>query len=247
MLHGKCVMVTGASRGLGRAIAREAARCGARVGINYLCHADDARTLRDEIVAGGFPEPVLLPFDATRCEAIEQGMARFLEVCPRIDGWVNNAARNLPGLLPTLTEAEIRSQLDSALAGPILCCQAILPHFLAERSGAILNIGSVVTERSFRGQSVYAAAKGGVASFSRALAVEYARKQIRVNCLQPGPVETDMFGQTFGLLPADFIARLPQGRLVDAACVAAMAVFLLSDQAGSITGGVFNVDGGCAL
>ena len=238
MLKGKYVVVTGAARGLGRTIACQAAQNGARVGINYLQSGSEALQLRDEIKAYGAPDPVLLCFDATQKSAIEQGIARFLEFCPRIDGWVNNAARNLPGLLPMLTEAEIRAQVDSALLGPILCCQAVLPHMLAAHQGAILNIGSITTEKAFRGQSVYAAAKGGIVSFTRAMAVEYARKGIRVNCLQPGPVETDMFRQTDGLRGDAFVSGLPQGRLVEATSVAAMAVFLLSDQARSITGSV---------
>lgn len=247
MLKDKCIIVTGASRGLGRAIALEAAQNGARVGINYLHSESAALQLRDQILALGAPEPILLPFDATRKEAIEQGIGRFLEASPRIDGWVNNAARNLPGLLPMLTVEEIREQLESALAGPILCCQAVLPYMLAEHRGSILNMGSITSEKVFRGQSVYTAAKGGLASFTKALAFEYARKGIRVNCLQPGPVETDMFRQTDGLRSDRFLSEMPQGHLVDVPSVASMAVFLLSDQARSITGSLVNVDGGYSL
>lgn len=247
MLKGKHVIVTGASRGLGRAIAIEAAKNGARVGINYLCSESAASQLRDEIRTSGAPDPILLQFDATRESAVQDGINRFLGVCPRIDGWVNNAARNLPGLLPMLTPDEVRMQLDSALLGPILCCRAIIPHMLESHDGSILNIGSITTEKVFRGQSVYAAAKGGIASFTKALAVEYARKGIRVNCLQPGPVDTDMFKQTDGLRSDKFSREMPQGRLVDAQSVAAMAVFLLSANAGSITGSVVDVDGGYSL
>ncbi|MEI6807272.1 MAG: SDR family oxidoreductase [bacterium] len=247
MLKDKYVVVTGSSRGLGKAIALDAARNGACVGINYLRNETGALQLRDQILELGAPEPILLQFDATQKGAIEGGINRFLATCPRIDGWVNNAARNLPGLLPTLSLDEIRTQLESALMGPILCCQAVIPNMLTEHSGAIINIGSITTDKVFRGQSVYAAAKGGIVSFSRALAVEYARKGIRVNCLQPGPVETDMFRQTDGLRSDKFVAEMPQGRMVDAQSIAAMAVFLLSDSALSITGSVINVDGGYSL
>jgi 3-oxoacyl-[acyl-carrier protein] reductase len=247
MLDGKNVIVTGSGRGLGRAIALHAARHGACVGINYLRSEAGAVELRDQIKASGAPESVLLPFDATQKSAIEEGIGCFLRVRPRIDGWVNNAACNLPGLLPMLTESEIRTQIESALLGPVLCCQAIIPHMLGERAGAILNIGSITAEKVFRGQSVYAAAKGGVASLTRALAFEYARKGIRVNCLQPGPADTDMFKQTDGLRSDRFMSDMPQGCLVDAESVAAMAVFLLSDGARSITGSVVNVDGGYSL
>jgi 3-oxoacyl-[acyl-carrier protein] reductase len=247
MLSGKYIIVTGAARGLGRAIALEAAKCGGCVGINYLKSEAEALSLSEEIRAMGAPEPVLLPFDATCKEAIEEGISHFLKTCPRIDGWVNNAARNFPGLLPMLTSDEIHAQLDSALTGPILCCQAVLPYMLAEHHGAILNIGSITSEKVFRGQSVYAAAKGGLVSFTRALAFEYARKGIRVNVLQPGPVETDMLKQTDGFRSAQFLSEMPQGCLVDATSVASMSVFLLSEKAKSITGSIVNVDGGYTL
>jgi 3-oxoacyl-[acyl-carrier protein] reductase len=247
VLNGKNIVVTGASRGLGRAIALELASSGARIGINYLRSEDEAAKLAAEIKGSGAPEPVLLPFDATRKEQIEAGLDRFLATCPGIDGWVNNAARNLPGLLPMLEEAEIREQLESALVGPIVCCQAVIPRMMAQRRGAILNIGSIVTERVFRGQSVYAAAKGGIAAFTRALAFEYARKGVRVNCLQPGPVDTGMFRQTDGLRGDDFVSRIPTGRMVGEQSVASMAAYLLSDQACDVTGGVINVDGGYSL
>lgn len=247
MLTGKYVVVTGASRGLGRAIAFNAARSGACVGLNFLRSEAEATSLREEIRGIRAPDPILLQFDATKKESIEDGVERFLKTCPHIDGWVNNAARNMPGLLPMLNETEIRTQIDSALIGPVLCCQAVVPHMLSRRQGSILNIGSITAEKVFRGQSVYAAAKGGIVSFSKALAFEYARKGVRVNCLQPGPVETDMFKQTDGLRTDRFMSELPQGCLVDAQSVAAMAVFLLSDGARSITGSVVNVDGGYSL
>jgi NAD(P)-dependent dehydrogenase (short-subunit alcohol dehydrogenase family) len=118
---------------------------------------------------------------------------------------------------------------------------------LAAHHGAILNIGSITSEKVFRGQSVYAAAKGGLVAFTRALAFEYARKGIRVNALQPGPVETDMFKQTDGFRSDRFLSEMPQGCLVDATSVAGMAVYLLSEKAKSMTGSIVNVDGGYAL
>lgn len=247
MLKNKHIVVTGAGRGLGRAMAWELAKCGARVGLNYFRSEKAANQLWDEIKASGAPEPVLLPFDATQKAQVEEGLACFLKVCPRIDGWVNNAACNLPGLLPMLSEKEIRAQLDSALMGPILCCQAVIPHMLTERQGAILNIGSISAEKVFRGQSIYAAAKGGLVSFTKALAFEYARKGIRVNCLQPGPVDTDMFRQTDSVRADDFISTMPQGHLVGPQGVASMAAYLLSDRACDVTGTVVNVDGGYSL
>lgn len=247
MLHNKHIVITGASRGIGRAIAREASKNGAHVGINYYKSADEAERLADEIKqAGRFP-PLLLRFDATKPGEIEKGVEQFLRTFGRIDGWVNNAAVNVSGLLPVLSEEEIRAQIDSALLGPIFCCRAVIPAMMRNKNGSIVNIGSIVTEKVFRGQSIYAAAKGGLLSFTRALACEYGRKGIRANCVQPGPVETDMFETTKQLAGDEIRKHIPLGKYCSAQDVASLVVFLLSDLSSSITGACINIDGGYTL
>ncbi|MDA8115793.1 MAG: SDR family oxidoreductase [Actinomycetota bacterium] len=247
MLEGKNVLVTGASRGIGRAIALEAGVQGAVVGINYLRNRSGAEDVAARIADTGPHLPVLLEFDATSPREIEGGISLFLEKVPRIDGWVNNAAENYSGLLPVLAEEEIRRQLESALLGPILCCRAVIPRMLEQRGGSIINIGSVVTQRLTRGQSVYAAAKGGLLAFTRALACEYGRKGIRVNCVQPGPVATDMLEASQALAGDEIIRRTPLGRLCRPEEVANAVVYLLGDRSAGVTGACINVDGGYAL
>lgn len=247
MLEGMSVVVTGASRGIGRAIALKAAECGALVGINYHKSEDQAGALAEEITAAGLAAPVLLRFDASKGGEIERGIEMFLKSAGRIDGWVNNAAINCPGLLPTIPEEEIRTQVESALIGPILCCRSVIPHMMARRSGSIVNIGSIVSEKVSRGQSVYAAAKGGVLALTRALACEYGRKGIRVNCILPGAIETDMFETTKELAGGGIMKDIPLNRFGQPEDVAGMAAFLLGGESAYISGACINVDGGYSI
>jgi 3-oxoacyl-[acyl-carrier protein] reductase len=144
----------------------------------------------------------------------------------------------------TATPERIREQLDVNLLGPILCVQAALGVFLEQRSGVILNISSVAAIRPARGQAVYAASKGGLESLTRALAVEYARKGIRVHGIRPGPVDTRMMESTAALAEAEVISRIPLGRLGRPEEIADLAVFLLSDRATFVTGSIHTIDGG---
>jgi 3-oxoacyl-[acyl-carrier protein] reductase len=247
MLTGKCIMVTGASRGIGRAIALATARAGANVGINYLNSASKAEELDELIRSESLPEPLLLPFDATDAEAIEKGVEQFVTHFGQLDGWVNNAAINVSGLLPTLTESDISDQLTSALVGPILCCRTIIPHLVRNRGGSIVNIGSIVSRKPDRGQSVYAAAKGGLDSFTKALASEYGRKGIRANCILPGMIDTDMMDAAKEMVGNQLVNRIPLARMGSPRDVAGTAVFLLSDDSAYVTGTSVAVDGGYGL
>ena len=247
MIGDKKIVITGASRGIGAAVARKAAVNGARVGLNYFKSKKEAESLAEELKHIGGYQPVLLAFDATDPIQVEHGIQLFLDELGSIDGWVNNAAINISGLLPTVSKKEIQAQIDSALLGPIFCCRAVLPHMLRQHQGSIVNIGSIVTRKMFRGQSVYAAAKGGLLAFTRALAAEYGRKGIRVNCIQPGPVESDMFDTALNLAGDDILGQIPVGRFGTPGDIASLAVFLLSEQSSYITGTAINIDGGYHL
>lgn len=240
MLEGKKIVVTGASRGIGRAIALACARAGAVVGLNYRASEESARAL-EKAHLNRF---ILLPFDVRDGEAVSAAVARFRERAGRIDGWVNNAGINLPDLLLSASPQKIREQIDVNLAGPILCAQAVLPVMLEQHSGVILNMSSVAATRPSRGQAVYAATKGGVEALTRALAVEYGRKGIRVHAIRPGPIETEMLESTQAWAADEILARVPLHRLGRPEEVADLAVYLLSDKAGFITGSVHTIDGG---
>ena len=243
-LKGKTLFITGASRGIGRAIALACADAGATVGIHYFRSEADAIAVRDEIARRRAANAHLLRFDVTSPEQIQAGVDRFIEDAGRIDAWVNNAAENVPGLLATSSVDDIRRQVEANLLGPIFCVRTILPAMIAQKSGVILNIGSVAATRPTRGQSVYAATKGGLDSFTYALAAEAAKKGIRALCIRPGPIETSMLESTLALARDEVIARIPMRRIGSPVEVADLAVYLLSDRASFLTGSVHSVDGG---
>ncbi len=243
-LAGKRIVVTGASRGIGRAIALACAREGAIVGINHRASEADARTLQSEIAAWHRGVSHVLSFDVSDPGAVAAGIAEFVRHAGRIDGLVNNAGINLPGLLANAEIDRIRAQLDTNLLGPILCARAVLPTMMAQRAGVIVNVSSVSAAAPSRGQAAYAATKGGLESFTRAIAVEYAKRGIRAVCVRPGPTETDMLRATRALAEDEVLAHVAQRRVAGADEIAEMVVFLLSDRAAFVTGSVHSIDGG---
>lgn len=243
MLKGKTIVVTGASRGIGRAIAVVCAREGAQVGINFLKNEELARSLSEEIDRAYGARTRLLQFDVREPDAI----ALACRDLGRIDGWVNNAGLNLPGLLLSQSAGMIDEQVQTNILGPIHCSRFVLPRMMEQRQGVLINIGSIASSRVAQGQAVYAATKGAIASLTRALAFEYGRKGIRVNCIEPGAVNTDMLRQ----IPTEARERIQERvalrRLGNADDIAELAAFLLSDRASFLTGGVFTADGGYSL
>jgi len=240
MLDGKKIVVTGAGRGIGRAIATACVQAGATVGVNYRSSEREARALHDE-----FPkQTILLPFDVRDGAAVGKAVAGFVESAGRIDGWVNNAAVNRAALLVASEEDQIREQIETNLLGPILCARAVLPVMMRQKGGVILNVSSVSAVRPSQGQSVYAATKGGVESLTRALAREYGRKGIRVHGIRPGPIDTSMIQGTLALAEEEVLSRIPLQRLGRPEEVAELATYLLSDRAAYVSGSIHTIDGG---
>lgn len=244
LLEGKQVLVTGAGRGLGRAVALACAREGATVGVNYCSSETAAKKLCDEINREKSHAAHPIKFDVALAAEVEAGVARFCELAGGVDALVNNAGIFEGGLLVTMPVEAIQQQLAVNLAGAIYCARAVLPHFLQQKSGVILNVGSVSATRPNQGQSVYVATKSALEGFTRALAVEYARKNIRVLCLCPGPMETDMLASTRELAGDKVERRIPLGRLGTPDEVARFATFLLSEQMSFASGSIHAVDGG---
>jgi len=240
MLEGKRIVVTGAGSGLGLAIATACVDAGATVGVNHRRDVAALATLADKHPGRLVP----LRFDVRDADAIGGAVTDFVAREGRIDGWVNNAGVNRPDLLVTASPERIAEQVAVNLVAPILCARAVLPVMLRQRGGVIVNIGSVAAARPVRGQSVYAATKGALESLTRALAVEYGRKNIRVHCLRPGPIDTPMLEATRRLAGDELLDAIPLGRLGRPEEVAALAVYLLSDAAAYVTGAIHTIDGG---
>ena len=240
MLEGKSIVVTGAGRGIGRAIAIACAKAGAFVGLNYRSAEKEARALHEECPK----QTLLLPFDVRDAVQVEVAVAKFQEQRGRVDGWVNNAAVNRPGLLVSAELDQIREQIETNLLGPVICSKAVLPVMMRQRGGVVLNISSVSAVRPSQGQAVYAATKGGLESLTRALAREYGRKGIRVHGIRPGPIDTDMIQGTKALAEEEILSRIPLNRLGRPEEVADLAVYLLGDRAAFISGSIHTIDGG---
>ena len=247
ILEGKRILVTGASRGIGRAMAKAAALEGATVGVHYHSGENEAHQLCAEIEAevGRKAHPIF--FDVRSPSEVESGVERFQEIAGGIDALVNNAARFEAGLLASMETDAIQRLISINLEGPIYTARAVLPYFLQQRSGVILNIGSVSASRPNQGQSVYAATKCALEGFTRALAIEYARKKIRVLCLSPGPIDTEMMANTRALVGDRIESRVPLGRVGQPIEVAQFAVQLLSDRMSFATGSIYSFDGGYLL
>jgi 3-oxoacyl-[acyl-carrier protein] reductase len=236
-LEGKKALVTGGSRGIGRAIAVELARAGAEVVVGYNSGAAEAEEIAAEIGGRAVQADVSSPADA----------ARLVEEAGDIDILVNNAGVTRDGLLARMSEEEWREVLETNLSSVFYTCRAVTRPMMKKRAGAIVNLSSIVGLHGNFGQTNYGAAKAGIIGFTKSLARELGSRGVRANVVAPGYVKTRLTDVIPEEGKALMLANTPLGRLGDPEDVAGAVRFLCSDEAAFITGEVLLVDGGLGM
>lgn len=243
-LREQVAVVTGASRGIGRAIAQEFAKLGANVVVNYASSSQAAEELVSEITAAG-GNAIALQADVSSSEEVDTLINTVLEKFNKIDILVNNAGITRDTLLLRMKPEDWQAVINLNLTGVFLCCRAVSKGMLKKRTGRIINIASVAGQMGNPGQANYSAAKAGVIGLTKTLAKEFASRGITVNAVSPGFIETDM---TSELQSEEILKAIPLGRYGQPEEIAGMVRFLAADTAAAyVTGQVFNVDGGMVM
>ena len=246
LLDGKIALVTGGSRGIGRAIALRLAEEGAKVAINYAGNQTAAEEVKTIIEQHG-GTAMIIQTDVSDSTAAAEMVARVHEELGGLDILVNNAGITRDTLLVRMKDEDFDAVINTNLKGIYACTKAAAKFMTKQRSGRIVNLSSVVGEIGNIGQTNYAAAKAGVIGFSKAAAKEFAARHVTVNVVAPGFIDTDMTAVLKDSIREKLIEGIPLGALGKPEHVADAVLFLVSDAASYITGQVLNVDGGMVM
>jgi len=244
-LKEKVALVTGASQGIGRDTSLALAEAGAAVAVAARSEEKLSALVADIAAAGG--AALAVKMDVADAEQVKAGFKHILEKFGRLDILVNNAAITRDGLVLRMKPDDWEAVLRTNLTGAHLCIQQALPPMMKARTGRIINISSVVAQSGNAGQANYVAAKAGLIGLTKAIAVEIASRNITVNAVAPGFIETPMTAVLPDKVREELRTRIPLGRMGSAREIAAAIVFLASDEAAYITGHVLNVNGGLHL
>lgn len=246
LLDGKAALVTGASRGIGRAIALALAAEGAQVAINFAGNTAAAEEVKAQIEAAG-GKAILVQADVADAAQVEAMVEKVSDEFGKIDILVNNAGITKDGLLMRMKDEQWDAVLNTNLKSVFNCTKAVTKLMMKQRYGRIVNMSSVVGIMGNAGQANYAAAKAGIIGFSKSVAKELAGRGITVNMIAPGCIGTDMTANLPDKVKEAMLADIPLGRVGTPEDVAKAVLFLVSDQAAYITGQILNVDGGMVM
>ena len=242
-LSGHNALVTGASRGIGKAVAIRLADEGARVAVNYNQSEDEASSVVSEITSQG-GVAIAIRGDVSSPQASQEVVDQAVAGLGGLDILVNNAGITRDGLMMRMSEEDWDAGLDTNLKGAFLCSKAAIRHMIRQRTGQIINMSSIVGMSGNVGQANYASAKAGLIGLTKSMAREVASRGIRVNALAPGFVSTQMVDSINTDLQSAILERIPLGRFGQPEDVAAAVAFLASPDSSYITGQVLVIDGG---
>jgi acetoacetyl-CoA reductase/3-oxoacyl-[acyl-carrier protein] reductase len=244
-LDGKTALVTGASRGIGRAIALELAREGASVAVNYQSSDAKAQEVVDEIAKLG-GKSILAKANLGDPKEARAMVKTVADQFTHLDVLVNNAGITRDKLLPRMTDEDWTEVIQTNLNGMFFCTSAAIPYMTAQSYGRIINISSMNGQTGAVGQANYSASKGGIIAFTRTAALELAKSNITVNVIAPGFTETDMFARVPANLQAQIRGRIPLNRYAQPEEIARAVIFLVADG-DYITGAQININGGALM
>jgi len=246
ILSGKVALVTGASRGIGRATAVRLAQDGAKVALNFASNVAKAEEVKREIEAAG-SEAMLLQGDVSKLDVVTDLVNKTIDAWGRLDILVNNAGIARDNLLLKMSEDDFDKVIATNLKGVFNCTKAVTKIMMKQRGGRIVNMSSVVALRGNVSQANYAAAKAGIIGLTKSAARELASRGVTVNAVAPGFIDTDMTAALSEKVKEVLLKEIPAGRMGTPEDVANAVAFLVSDQAAYITGQVLSVNGGLVM